>query len=389
MMNACQYCGKQLDEKWIVCPYCLYVSTLKCHNCYNEISKEWNICPYCTELLSNNLLRANKNVSPKNDFKVKTPSEIIICKSKLSYYISWGIIGFVYFFIYYLLEHFYDESMSFTTMLIGSYLLFAQNTIIIYWSKFFEMLYPALETFVETEELEQWYKNELAVIFSLKNNTIFGFLFSISAIFLLIIPNLEFNFIYTALFFYIGLFLALFALGSGIYFLIATFKFLFHLTKLPLKIHLYQHPLRSLKTVGKLFVKIFYLGSLCIYVPWIIAILYSTIEINFKIISFYSFMGIFLGLYFFIPQYRIHKLIVATKRNKEFEIGSYLNQIDDVNLLDFFSLKYKHLSQLHDLKEIIGNMDEWAFNEDSILKIISAIVLPSIIILIEIWKLLK
>lgn len=52
--NNCQGCGKPIETKWIICPFCHQSLKNKCQNCNNLIKPEWDICPYCGKSVKEN-----------------------------------------------------------------------------------------------------------------------------------------------------------------------------------------------------------------------------------------------------------------------------------------------------------------------------------------------
>jgi type IV pilus assembly protein PilB len=43
----CPQCSNVVEEKFSVCPYCLYQLQIHCHSCRAPLKKEWKSCPYC------------------------------------------------------------------------------------------------------------------------------------------------------------------------------------------------------------------------------------------------------------------------------------------------------------------------------------------------------
>ena len=45
--KICANCKKELDQSWLVCPYCKTDIKKVCKGCGKELEKEWIACPYC------------------------------------------------------------------------------------------------------------------------------------------------------------------------------------------------------------------------------------------------------------------------------------------------------------------------------------------------------
>jgi DNA-directed RNA polymerase subunit RPC12/RpoP len=46
--GKCQNCGKEIEDGWLVCPYCKTETGPRlCAKCGKELESEWLVCPYC------------------------------------------------------------------------------------------------------------------------------------------------------------------------------------------------------------------------------------------------------------------------------------------------------------------------------------------------------
>ncbi len=43
----CPSCSNTIEDKFAVCPYCLYQLQIHCASCGSPLKKEWKSCPYC------------------------------------------------------------------------------------------------------------------------------------------------------------------------------------------------------------------------------------------------------------------------------------------------------------------------------------------------------
>lgn len=81
--------------------------------------------------------------------------------------------------------------------------------------------------------------------------------------------------------------------------------------------------------------------------------------------------------------------MVKAKRDKENEVGNYLDLFANKYTLNPSSMNINRFNELNQLKETIKSMDEWPFGIRSALSTISAIILPLILLVIQIWSLLN
>lgn len=47
--RVCGSCNKELEQDWIVCPYCITTETKPklCVNCKKKLEQDWLVCPFC------------------------------------------------------------------------------------------------------------------------------------------------------------------------------------------------------------------------------------------------------------------------------------------------------------------------------------------------------
>jgi len=54
--RACERCGKNVDIKFLYCPFCGHFKENICHTCRMTLEAEWRVCPYCgSPRIDNNL----------------------------------------------------------------------------------------------------------------------------------------------------------------------------------------------------------------------------------------------------------------------------------------------------------------------------------------------
>ena len=47
--ERCPSCGHNIQDDWIICPYCHTKIKKKCVSCGKAIELPWHVCPYCGE----------------------------------------------------------------------------------------------------------------------------------------------------------------------------------------------------------------------------------------------------------------------------------------------------------------------------------------------------
>ena len=58
MSRPCPTCGREIEQEFIVCPYCRTQFARRCINCDRSLRLGWSLCPYCaTEVGAPSLTR--------------------------------------------------------------------------------------------------------------------------------------------------------------------------------------------------------------------------------------------------------------------------------------------------------------------------------------------
>ncbi len=59
--RGCPTCGREIEQEFIVCPYCRTQFARRCTACDRSLRLGWSVCPYCaTEVGAHTLTRAGR-----------------------------------------------------------------------------------------------------------------------------------------------------------------------------------------------------------------------------------------------------------------------------------------------------------------------------------------
>ena len=59
--RPCPTCGREIEEEFIICPYCRTQFARRCNGCDRALRLGWSVCPYCaTEVGAHSLTRAGR-----------------------------------------------------------------------------------------------------------------------------------------------------------------------------------------------------------------------------------------------------------------------------------------------------------------------------------------
>lgn len=61
--RPCPSCGRDIDDDFILCPYCRTQFARRCVSCQRSLRLGWNVCPYCGEDVGVQPLRRRSGIS--------------------------------------------------------------------------------------------------------------------------------------------------------------------------------------------------------------------------------------------------------------------------------------------------------------------------------------
>lgn len=322
---------------------------------------------------------------------IVTHQERIVSRIPLPYPLAWLILGELVFLIHFLTVQFYEAS---TRLILGSItlsiLIFLQGSVIVWASRQLENFYTVFSCFVclSKEDRMKWYNEQMQSVFNNKISFFSGLTVGLG---ILLTVNLNpswpswFTSPITKISFNFLLAIAAYLMGAAFYVAIMTGVFIINISKLPLKISIYQHPNTSVTAIGYMFVK-FAFATVIVYSLWVVAMLCSPLvkTLADSIILFWVlFYGLFTLLYFIIPQYKVHDLMAKEKHEK---IRKFSSRLDDAMEMVTENPTAKNIVRLRQLLEIqhqLNEMQHWPFDMRSFLYVLSAVIIPLVVVAIN------
>jgi hypothetical protein len=307
------------------------------------------------------------------------------------YYLAWPFISFVFLMISFgLLLLSGDKMMHIDAFFIVSAIIAMEGTIIS-WAYHritsFEDILISIVDMDKDEISKAWRKHE-SEIFDDK-----GMLF-FSIVFILFVHMagidyhlLSFNSYLPFLSFKIGYYFAVYLESIGLYILILTALTVYKFGEYPLRIDSLYSDFHS---IGILYLK-FTICAAVVYIVWgffhiIVPPQFSSVQM---ILWFLSF-AFLLFAYFILPQYRIHRMMTSTKREKMELFSSQFRAAMDKSLDIPTKEKAYHLKDMFIVQERLKEMSEWPFGSKEILYLVLIIIIPLLVVLLEIaFKIIK
>ena len=181
--------------------------------------------------------------------------------------------------------------------------------------------------------------------------------------------------------FKLGYYFAVYLEGAGLYILILTALTVYKIGDFPLRIGALYSDFHS---IGVLYSK-FTICAAVVYVVWgffhiVVPPQFSSVQM---VLWFFSF-AFLLFAYFLLPQYRIHRMMISTKKEKMELFSSQLRAAMDGSLEIPTKESANHLKDLFIVQDKLNQMSEWPFGCREVLYIVLVILIPLVVVLLEI-----
>jgi hypothetical protein len=301
------------------------------------------------------------------------------------YYLGWPLVSLVFLLISsIILVLFEDKMMHIDAFFIVSAIIAMEGTIIS-WAHHriasFEDILILIVDLDRDEVSKAWRRHE-AEIFDDKGMLVF----SIAFILFVHIAGIDYHLLsfdshLSFISFKIGYYFAVYLESAGLYILILTALTVYKFGEYPLRIDsLYS----DFNSIGILYSK-FTICAAVVYVVWgffhiIVPPQFSSMQM---ILWFLSF-AFLLFAYFLLPQYRIHRMMISTKREKMDLFSSQMRAVMDGSLEIPTKENANYLKDMFVVQEKLKQMSEWPFGTKEILYLVLIIIIPLVVVLLEI-----
>jgi hypothetical protein len=333
----------------------------------------------------------------KHQFSLGVPDEIaslpsfgywIVRKIPMPYWISmiifWQIITAIDFFM---MNHFGGpDQLIFMSCL---YLTFSSTMVVIeYTNRQMQRFFPRLITFVDApqEIITEWYRKSLTTALFSKTAFIVGVSFAIvgSITTYEILVTKSGGVVEVITFRVIANGLGFFFQGVGMWGIISIIRMCHRLSNFKINVQLFAVGNDSVMALGNVFLRIS-LAVTAVYALFVLSDIVGGLYHS-QIIIFWNVVAVlFILSFFIIPQYRIHKLMVQEKQLRLKAFSSYLESSVNECLHQPSKEKLDHLKGLFELKEHLSQMHEWSFRTRSISQLISVLLIPLLLVILEVY----
>lgn len=259
---------------------------------------------------------------------------------------------------------------------------------LVYCSKVLVRLFDDVQLFIEHEadELQDWYRKRLTRSYEGYLPLVFAVLFTIAVNATVGGAIRQFTPEGTAIYYvrmayeYTGFFF----LGLGIWALINVIFIPIGLTKFKIRVSVNQISGRGLQALGTAYFKM----SLAItftFVPLVVAAIISPLITDLSILIWLCLGTVSIFGFFLLPQIGVHNIMAHEKQQRLLSFAGHLETSLERSLKEPTPENLQHLKELFDLQAHLKNMNEWPFNVNTVWQLITALLIPLTLGLIEVF----
>ena len=254
----------------------------------------------------------------------------------------------------------------------------------IWFSKILEQFTPSLYLFINwpEEQVRKWYESEIRAIFNSRWMFGGGIAMAILTLICIYTGPLWPDKLYPKITCIVLVSVLGFLAGGMIYTMVRIPIMIHKLGRIEeIRVSVYQHPLTSVKAVGRLLGKI----SIIIIGLYIFGISYHLFcEAN-QLTTFVTvFFGFFILTFFILPQLNVHKIMAKVKHRRLRNFSIHLEESLQAVTKEPTRENVQRVRELFEVQRSLSMMGEWPFDTKLLLVILTGIAMPIIIVLLQV-----
>lgn len=259
---------------------------------------------------------------------------------------------------------------------------------LVYCSKVLVRLFDDVQLFIEhdTADLHEWYRKKLELSYQGFIPLIFALLFTVAVNVTVGDAIRQFTPAGTGIYYlrmiyeYVGFFF----LGLGIWALVNVIFIPIGLTKYKIRVSVNQISGRGLQALGTAYFKMS-LAITVTFVPLVMAAIISPLITDLSILIWLCMGTVSIFGFFLLPQIGIHNIMAHEKQQRLLSFANHLEDSLERSLKEPTPANLQHLKELFDLQAHLKNMNEWPFNVNTLWQLITALLIPLTLGLIEVF----
>ncbi|HCW06792.1 MAG TPA: hypothetical protein DGG95_05440 [Cytophagales bacterium] len=321
-------------------------------------------------------------------FQIKSYPEkifgIIPMPKWLSILLFWEIIFLADYLIGHLLPNGLNHSIVFALLTLS----FASICIgTIYCANILQNLYPHLSLFIDEpkEKLNEYYLKELKRCYEGFLPLIFGVMcagvamFSFRSFIIELSPADTLVISFRSAYVFVGFFF----LGVSLWALVYAIKIPNSFTRFKIRVSTHQFAGNGLQALGSAYLKM----SLAISITFLLIVittLVSPYSVDKIVLIWLAIGALMIFGFFLLPQIGIHSIMSNEKSQRIRAFSHHLEEAMDNSLKDPSSENMQRLKELFELQQHLSNMNEWPFDVGSLWQLITALLIPIALAILEI-----
>ncbi|MBS1682240.1 MAG: hypothetical protein JST48_11055 [Bacteroidetes bacterium] len=179
------------------------------------------------------------------------------------------------------------------------------------------------------------------------------------------------------------IFIGFFFLGMALWALLYAIKIPNDFTRFKIRVNTHQFAGNGLQALGSAYLKM----SLSVSVAFLLIVLTALVtpySLNLIVLVWLSIGALMIFGFFILPQLGIHRIMSNEKSQRMRTFSHHLEEAMDKSLKDPTSENMQRLRELFELQQHLSNMNEWPFDANSLWQLISALLIPIALTLLEI-----
>lgn len=325
---------------------------------------------------------------PASNSQIKSLPERLVSMIRLPYWLTWMLLWQIILLVDYFLglnNGGHDHILEYGLLA----LFFAGVSMtIVYCSKVLIKLFADLRLFIDHNErdLDEWYQKRLHASYQSYGLIIFALIFTVGAnltagpIMNQLTPPETYLFYWRMGYQYVGFFF----LGVGIWALLNVLFIPIALTNFKIRVSVNQVPGRGLQALGSAFFRM----SLAItisFIPLVVAAIISPLLNDAAILIWLGGGVLCIFCFFLLPQIGIHRIMAYEKQQRLLSFAHHLEAAMERSLKEPTPENMQALKDYFELQEHLKNMNEWPFNVSTLWQLLTALLIPVILALLEIF----
>lgn len=302
----------------------------------------------------------------------------------LSIIILWEIIYLIDYFISFQVQGAKDHLPEFGLLI----LFFAFTCVsIVYCSKVLTRLYSNLLLFIDHPEGEffEWYQKRLKISYHGIGPLVTGVILVVlerlttSEIINQLTPPDELLRMFRDSYRSLGFFFV----GMGIWSLFQVLLIPIHFTRFKIKVSMQQVSGMGLQALGGAYFRMS-LSLAITFFTLVAAALVSPLRDNISIVVWQIIGSILIFCFFLVPQIGVHRIMSSEKQNRLVAFSNHLEDGIERSLKEPTVENMQRLKELFELQKHLREMNEWPFNVNTLWQLITALLIPMLLALLEI-----